>query len=59
MSAVRVFGSVERVQLLGVVLIIWMIQVALSVLWLRYFRFGPIEWVWRVLTYRRREPLRK
>lgn len=29
-------------------------QVILSNLWLRYFRFGPLEWAWRSLTYRRR-----
>ncbi|MCL9812419.1 DUF418 domain-containing protein [Natranaeroarchaeum aerophilus] len=52
------FGRVDRVELLGIVLLVWMIQVLLSVIWLRYFRFGPVEWVWRVLTYRRREPLR-
>lgn len=53
------FGTLERTELLGVVAAIWALQVLLSVLWLRYFRFGPVEWIWRVLTYRQREPLRK
>lgn len=26
-------------------------QVILSIAWLRYFRYGPMEWVWRRLTY--------
>ncbi|ESS10014.1 MAG: putative membrane protein [uncultured archaeon A07HN63] len=30
----------------------------LSVLWLRYFRFGPLEWLWRTVTYGERQPLR-
>jgi uncharacterized protein len=30
---------------------------ALSVAWLRRFRFGPLEWIWRTLTYARRQPL--
>lgn len=32
-------------------------QVLLSVVWLRSFRFGPLEWLWRSLTYGRVEPL--
>lgn len=52
------FGSVSRVEQYGIVLAIWTVQVVLSVLWLRYFRFGPVEWVWRTLTYGERQPLR-
>lgn len=51
------FGQVSRVEMLGVVLGIWAIQVPLSVLWLRRFQYGPVEWIWRWLTYGRREPL--
>jgi uncharacterized protein len=32
---------------------------ALSVAWLRRYRFGPLEWVWRTLTYAHRQPLRR
>jgi uncharacterized protein len=46
------FGSVSRVEALGVVVAIWAVQIPLSVLWLRYFRYGPLEWLWRALTYR-------
>jgi uncharacterized protein len=46
------FGRVSRVDALGVVVAIWAVQVPLSVLWLRYFRYGPLEWLWRALTYR-------
>ncbi len=52
------FGSVNRVEQLGIVVAIWVVQVALSVFWLRYFRFGPVEWVWRTLTYGERQPMR-
>ncbi|WP_254864203.1 DUF418 domain-containing protein [Halovivax gelatinilyticus] len=52
------FGHVTRVEALGIVVVIWAIQIPLSVLWLHYFRYGPIEWLWRVLTYRERQPLR-
>ena len=37
---------------------ILVLQIIVSTLWLRYFRFGPIEWVWRSLTYSRMQPLR-
>ena len=52
------FGSVTRVEQAGFVVAIWAGQIVLSVLWLRYFRFGPMEWLWRAVTYGRRPPLR-
>jgi uncharacterized protein len=51
------FGKLDRTQLLGVVVAIWLIQLAVSPLWLRYCRFGPMEWLWRSLTYWKRYPL--
>jgi uncharacterized protein len=39
-------------------IIIWLIQIRLSVWWLRRFQFGPIEWLWRSLTYWQRQPMR-
>jgi len=42
-----------------VVLGIWILQLLVSPLWLRYFRFGPIEWLWRSLTYLKWQPLLK
>ena len=37
---------------------IFVVQVALSVLWIRRFRFGPAEWLWRSATYCRLQPMR-
>ncbi len=34
------------------------IQIVACVWWLRYFRFGPTEWLWRTLTYLRVQPIR-
>ncbi|MDR3638878.1 MAG: DUF418 domain-containing protein [Isosphaeraceae bacterium] len=51
------FGRLQRVQLLGVVLAVWATQLVVSPLWLRVFRFGPVEWLWRSLTYGRRQPM--
>ncbi|SDJ62417.1 uncharacterized protein SAMN05216226_10666 [Halovenus aranensis] len=53
------FGQVTRVEALSLVVIIWLVQIPLSVLWLRYFRFGPMEWLWRLVTYESVPPLRR
>lgn len=37
---------------------IFALQVLVARLWLRHFRFGPAEWLWRALVYRRRPPMR-
>jgi uncharacterized protein len=37
-----------------IALAIFLIQIPLSALWLKYFAYGPMEWIWRQLTYRRR-----
>lgn len=37
---------------------IYALQVAASGWWLAYFRFGPVEWLWRALSYGRLPPLR-
>jgi uncharacterized protein len=36
---------------------VWAVNLTLSPLWLRYFQFGPVEWVWRSLTYGKRQPM--
>ncbi len=38
-------------------IVIYFIQVVLSHLWLKYFQYGPVEWIWRQLTYGKRLPL--
>lgn len=46
-------GQLERAQLYLVVLGIWILQLWLSPLWLHRYRFGPVEYLWRWLTYGR------
>lgn len=53
------YGSLERHELYYVVLGIWIFQLIASPLWLKHFRFGPLEWLWRSLTYQKRQPLRR
>ena len=38
---------------------IFLLQVLFSTFWLKYFRFGPLEWIWRQLTYRQIIKIRK
>ncbi|MEM9513344.1 MAG: DUF418 domain-containing protein [Actinomycetota bacterium] len=51
--------DIGRGWLAAFVLVVWALQLWWSPLWLRHFRFGPVEWLWRVGTYRRMVPLRR
>ncbi len=53
------FGRVERFDLWGFILGIWILQLLWSPWWLRRFQFGPAEWLWRTLTYMRKQPMRR
>ena len=56
------FGLGNRVGLLGTELIalgVYAFQIGFSSLWMRYFRYGPVEWIWRMLTYGKSLPLVK
>lgn len=53
------FGEVSRVGQALVVLGVWTVQLIVSPIWLRHFEFGPFEWLWRSLTYGRRQPFRR
>src|SRR5262249_15637099 len=52
------FAKLERAQLLPVVFGMWTVNLIISPIWLRYFRFGPAEWAWRSLTYWKKQPMR-
>ena len=41
-----------------VVVAVWTVNLAASTLWLRRFRQGPLEWLWRGLVRGELEPLR-
>jgi uncharacterized protein len=51
------FGQVERKTQVLIVIVVWIVQLILSPIWLHYFRFGPIEWLWRSLTYLKIQPV--
>lgn len=45
------FGKPERFELAYFVGAVWIFQIIFSAIWLRFFLFGPLEWIWRSLTY--------
>jgi uncharacterized protein len=53
------YGELSFHQMYFVVLVIWIIQLTVSPIWLRFFYFGPLEWMWRSLTYWKRQPFRR
>ncbi len=53
------FGHFERWQQALVVVSVWALQLLWSPWWLQRFRFGPLEWLWRSLTYWKLQPLKR
>jgi len=45
------WGGVGGLNLVLIVLAVFAVQTLLSALWLHRFRYGPLEWVWRRMTY--------
>ncbi len=52
------YGRLPGYWLYTAVFAIWAIEIIWSVLWLRTYKFGPFEWLWRSLTYGKKQPLR-
>jgi uncharacterized protein len=57
--ALGLFGQLNRPQLYIVVVLAWVLMLAWSKPWLDRYRYGPLEWLWRCLTYRQVFPLKK
>lgn len=53
------FGRVERGGQILIVFAVWILQIWFSGFWLKRFRLGPAEWLWRSLSYRRLQPMRR
>ncbi|HKP68903.1 MAG TPA: DUF418 domain-containing protein [Pyrinomonadaceae bacterium] len=53
------FGTIGATKATMIALGIFVVQIALSNLWLRYFKYGPVEWIWRQLTYKQRLAIRR
>jgi uncharacterized protein len=57
--ALGLFGELNRPQLYIVVVLAWAAMLAWSKPWLDHYRYGPLEWLWRCLTYRTLFALKK
>lgn len=51
--ALGLFGTLSRPELYGLVALAWVVMLAWSKPWLERYRYGPLEWLWRCLTYRK------
>jgi len=52
------FGQVDRVSQILIVFGVWIFQIVVTNIWIRYFQFGPVEWLWRSLSYLKVQPLK-
>ncbi len=52
------YGKVERGGQILIVFGVWIFSVLFSYYWLKYFRYGPLEWLWRSLSYMKFQPIK-
>ncbi|RXG16035.1 hypothetical protein DSM03_103220 [Leeuwenhoekiella aestuarii] len=53
----KLYETLKPVETLIIALILFCVQVILSKIWLKHFKYGPLEWIWRCLTYKRLIPI--
>ena len=53
------FNTIGAVWFPLIVLTTFMLQIVLSHMWMKAFSYGPLEWIWRILTYGRILPIKK
>ena len=53
----KLYGQLEYYQQIYIVAAVWSFNIVFSLYWLRFFAFGPFEWMWRSLTYWQRQRL--
>lgn len=53
------FGLLRPAPVLALGMAVYAMQIWLSVFWLRHYRFGPIEWLWRTLMYGAPQAMRR
>lgn len=52
-------GRIGSATIFAICIAFFAAQTAFSHLWLARYRFGPMEWLWRALTYGERPPMRR
>ncbi|WP_096271263.1 DUF418 domain-containing protein [Paucisalibacillus globulus] len=53
------YGDISLVMGTLICLVIFAGQIVISTLWLKKFRFGPFEWIWRTITYMKLQPMKQ
>lgn len=53
------FGEIDRTGQIVIVIGVWLLQFFWSKPWLANYKFGPLEWIWRSLTYWNKQPMKK
>ncbi len=53
------YGQVGPVYYTLFAIMVFLLQVLISTIWLKYFNYGPVEWLWRSATYKKWQPMRK
>tara|TARA_B100001765_G_scaffold215488_1_gene187891 strand:- start:3537 stop:4811 length:1275 start_codon:yes stop_codon:yes gene_type:complete len=55
----RLYETLRPFETFLIAIVIFVFQIGFSKIWLQYFRWGPLEWMWRCTTYRKLLPLKK
>ena len=53
----KLYETLRPIETLIIPSIVFAIQIVLSKIWLKHFKYGPLEWLWRCLTYKRLIPI--
>ncbi|MGP4070711.1 DUF418 domain-containing protein [Halobacillus sp. B29] len=53
------YGQVPPIMSVMIVVVVYTLQIFASRAWLKRYRYGPLEWLWRTLTYGKRQPLKR
>jgi uncharacterized protein len=53
------FARLDRVELGVIMVAVWVVVFLVSQVWMRNFYYGPLEWLWRSLTYKEWERFRR
>jgi uncharacterized protein len=53
------FGQVGAAAGIGLTLVIYLLQIPISHWWMKRFKYGPAEWLWRSLTYLKPQPMKR
>ncbi|MBN1305442.1 MAG: DUF418 domain-containing protein [Anaerolineales bacterium] len=53
------FGKMGAAQGIGLTIAIYLLQIPFSHWWMKHFKYGPVEWLWRSITYGKPQPMRR